>query len=151
MYVYQWYGKHKIDNVAEFNKDFKYIKTIAVSVFSGRESTSRHFGPLRLSLRILYNLIPVKSEVFVDAATPRTTGTRIRCSFSTTRCCTARSTNMTGAAIACSWTSSARRRSPGLISALLAIVSVSVERINSMFYKNWKMIGSNKPKKVETT
>ena len=35
MYVYQWYGKHKIDNVAEFNKDFKYIKTIAVSVFSG--------------------------------------------------------------------------------------------------------------------
>jgi len=45
MYVYQWYGKHKIDNVAEFNKDFKYIKTIAVSVFRGRESTSWHFGP----------------------------------------------------------------------------------------------------------
>ena len=35
MYVYQWYGKHKIDNVAEFNKDFKYIKTIAVSVLGG--------------------------------------------------------------------------------------------------------------------
>jgi len=35
--------------------------------------------------------------------------------------------------------------------ALLAIVSVSVERINSMFYKNWKMIGSSKAKKVETT
>ncbi|RVC95616.1 aspartyl/asparaginyl beta-hydroxylase domain-containing protein, partial [Mesorhizobium sp. M2A.F.Ca.ET.029.05.1.1] len=24
MYVYQWYGKHKIDNVPEFNKDYKY-------------------------------------------------------------------------------------------------------------------------------
>ena len=58
---------------------------------------------------------------------------------------------MTGAATACSWTSSARRRFPGLIAGLLAIVSVSVERINSMFYKNWKMIGSSKPKKVGTT
>jgi beta-hydroxylase len=38
---------------------------------------------------------------------------------------------------------------PVLISTLLAIVSVSVERINSMFYKHWKMIGSSKPKKVE--
>ena len=66
MYVYQWYGKHKIDNVAEFNKDFKYIKTIAVSVFRGKELTSWHFGPLRLSLRILYNLIPVKAEIFVE-------------------------------------------------------------------------------------
>ena len=26
--------------------------------------------------------------------------------------------------------------------------SVSVERINSVFYKNWKMIGSSKPKKA---
>jgi beta-hydroxylase len=37
---------------------------------------------------------------------------------------------------------------PGLIAGLLAVVSVSVERINSMFYKNWKMIGSSKPKKA---
>jgi len=71
MYVYQWYGKHKIDNVPEFNKDYKYIKTIAVSVFSKRESTSWHFGPLRLSLRILYNLIPVKAEIFVQCGSKK--------------------------------------------------------------------------------
>ncbi|CAM5647206.1 hypothetical protein MAUB1S_11189 [Mycolicibacterium aubagnense] len=45
MYVYQWYGKHKIDNVPEFNKDFKYVKTIAVSVFSGREFDILAFRP----------------------------------------------------------------------------------------------------------
>jgi beta-hydroxylase len=61
MYVYQWYGKHKITTSPEFNKDFKYIKTIAVSVFRGRESTSWHFGPLRLSLPDSHNLIPVKA------------------------------------------------------------------------------------------
>lgn len=37
MYVYQWYGKQHIDNVPEFTREFKYIRTIAVSVFSGRE------------------------------------------------------------------------------------------------------------------
>ncbi|RVC09564.1 aspartyl/asparaginyl beta-hydroxylase domain-containing protein, partial [Mesorhizobium sp. M7A.F.Ca.AU.001.01.1.1] len=40
---------------------------------------------------------------------------------------------------------------PRLIAGMLAIVSVSVERINSMFYKNWKMIGSTKPKNAGTT
>ena len=29
---------------------------------------------------------------------------------------------------------------------LLAVVSVSVERMKAMFYKNWKMIGSRNPK-----
>ena len=32
-----------------------------VSVFNARERTSSHFGPLRLTLRVLYNLEPVRS------------------------------------------------------------------------------------------
>ncbi|UVK36898.1 aspartyl/asparaginyl beta-hydroxylase domain-containing protein [Mesorhizobium sp. AR10] len=148
MYVYQWYGKHKIDNVAEFNKDFKYIKTIAVSIFSGRESTSWHFGPLRLSLRILYNLIPVKAEVFVECGNAKNywhdnplyifDDTLLH-----------RSVNEYDGRRYCVFVDIIRPSPfPGLISALLAIVSVSVERINAMFYKNWKMIGSSKSKKV---
>lgn len=67
MYVYQWYGKQKIDNVPEFTWRYRYIRTIAVSVFSGRESTSFHFGPLRLTLRVLYNLVPAPTDkIFVE-------------------------------------------------------------------------------------
>ncbi|OHV88099.1 aspartyl/asparaginyl beta-hydroxylase domain-containing protein [Mesorhizobium sp. ORS 3428] len=148
MYVYQWYGKHKIDNVPEFNKDFKYIKTIAVSVFSGRESTSWHFGPLRLSLRILYNLIPVKAEIFVQCGSKKNYWYENPL-FIFDDTLFHRSVNEYDGRRYCVFVDIIRPSPfPGLIAGLLAIVSVSVERINSVFYKNWKMIGSAKPKKA---
>lgn len=67
MLFYKWYGKNVDTSVPEFNKEFKYIKTIGVSVFNKRQSTSLHFGPLRLTLRILYNLTPIRSEnIFIE-------------------------------------------------------------------------------------
>ncbi|RWD95130.1 aspartyl/asparaginyl beta-hydroxylase domain-containing protein [Mesorhizobium sp.] len=148
MYVYQWYGKHKIDNVPEFNKDFKYIKTIAVSVFSGRESTSWHFGPLRLSLRILYNLIPVKAEIFVQCGSKKNYWYDNPL-FIFDDTLFHRSVNEYDGRRYCVFVDIVRPSPfPGLIAGMLAVVSVSVERINSVFYKNWKMIGSSKPKKA---
>ncbi|TPJ30483.1 aspartyl/asparaginyl beta-hydroxylase domain-containing protein [Mesorhizobium sp. B2-8-3] len=146
MYVYQWYGKHKIDNVPEFNKDYKYIKTIAVSVFSKRESTSWHFGPLRLSLRILYNLIPVKAEIFVQCGSKKNYWYDNPL-FIFDDTLFHRSVNEYDGRRYCVFIDIIRPSPfPRLIAGLLSIVSVSVERINSVFYKNWKMIGSSKPK-----
>ena len=149
MYVYQWYGKHRIDNVPEFNKDYKYIKTIAVSVFSKRESTSWHFGPLRLSLRILYNLIPVDAEIFVECGNAKNYWHKNPL-FIFDDTLLHRSVNEYDGRRYCVFMDIIRPSPfPRLIAAMLAVVSVSVERINSMFYKNWKMIGSNKPKTTE--
>jgi beta-hydroxylase len=149
MYVYQWYGKHKIDNVPEFNKDYKYIKTIAVSVFSGRESTSWHFGPLRLSLRILYNLIPVNAEIFVQCGSIKNYW-HDNPLFIFDDTLLHRSVNEYDGRRYCVFVDIIRPSPfPKLIAGMLAVVSVSVERINSIFYKNWKMISSNKPKKAE--
>jgi aspartyl/asparaginyl beta-hydroxylase (cupin superfamily) len=67
MFVYNWYGKENPHSIEEFKQDFRYIKTIAVSVFSGKEATSFHFGPLRLTLRVLYNLRPVVTDkIFIQ-------------------------------------------------------------------------------------
>jgi aspartyl/asparaginyl beta-hydroxylase (cupin superfamily) len=58
MIFFKWYGKNietSVD-VPEFHKRFKYIRTIGVSVFNTRSSTAKHYGPLRLSFRVLYNL-----------------------------------------------------------------------------------------------
>lgn len=58
MVFFKWYGDN-VDtnlNVPEFKKDFKYIRTIGVSVFNKKQSTSKHFGPFRATLRVLYNL-----------------------------------------------------------------------------------------------
>ena len=67
MLFYKWYDKNINEDVPAFNEDYTYIKTIGVSVFNQKESTSLHFGPLRLTLRVLYNLTPFKSDnVFIE-------------------------------------------------------------------------------------
>ncbi|WP_370652260.1 aspartyl/asparaginyl beta-hydroxylase domain-containing protein [Caballeronia sp. TF1N1] len=67
----RWYGM-PVDSsldLPELARDFKYVKTIGISVFNERQSTSVHYGPLRLTLRCLYNLRPIDDEnVFIDVA-----------------------------------------------------------------------------------
>ncbi len=58
MLFFRWYGKDvrtSLD-VRAFHEPWKYVQTIGVSVFNRRESTSKHFGYLRASLRVLYNI-----------------------------------------------------------------------------------------------
>ena len=67
MFLFRWYGQRYNREFEALNGDFKHIRTIAVSVFQGTERTNFHFGPLRLTLRVLYNLTPVKdAEVFIE-------------------------------------------------------------------------------------
>ena len=58
MVFFRWYGvdKQTFLDVPGFRRPWKYIETIGVSVFNKKVSTSLHFGFLRASLRILYNL-----------------------------------------------------------------------------------------------
>jgi beta-hydroxylase len=58
MIFFRWYGINMktILDVPAFHQPWNYIQTIGVSVFNKKVSTSRHFGYLRASLRVLYNL-----------------------------------------------------------------------------------------------
>ena len=68
MLFYKWYDKNLDYSIPEFNRKFKYVKTIAVSLFKNKTSTSRHFGPLRISFRVLYNINKVQnSGSFIEA------------------------------------------------------------------------------------
>lgn len=147
MYVYQWYGKQHIDKIPEFNRQFKYVKTIAVSVFSGRESTSFHFGPLRLTLRVLYNLRPAQTDkIFIECG--RTKNLWYKSPFFCfDDTLLHRSVNEHDGRRYCVFMDVIRPSPvPGFLSLLLKGVSLSVDRINSVFYKNWKMIGTDKAK-----
>jgi aspartyl/asparaginyl beta-hydroxylase (cupin superfamily) len=69
MLTFKWFARQQDSTVRipAFEQDYRYIKTIAVSVFNTRERTSWHFGPLRLTLRVLYNLDPIDSDdVFIN-------------------------------------------------------------------------------------
>ena len=64
MLFFRWYGVniHSSLNVPAFHQPWKYIQTIGVSVFNQKVSTSKHFGYLRASLRVLYNLNDMKDK-----------------------------------------------------------------------------------------
>lgn len=64
MYFFKWYGRNQETSIEipAFHDKYKFIRTIGVSAFRERESTSRHFGPFRASLRVLYSLNPITDE-----------------------------------------------------------------------------------------
>lgn len=69
MLTFKWYDAAQATEfkIPAFEKEYRYIKTIAVSVFNTRERTSRHFGPLPLTFRVLYNLEPIDSrDVYIE-------------------------------------------------------------------------------------
>jgi len=55
-------GRNTSVNVPAFHEPWKYVQTIGVSVFNRRVTTSKHFGYLRASLRVLYNLNDMKDD-----------------------------------------------------------------------------------------
>jgi aspartyl/asparaginyl beta-hydroxylase (cupin superfamily) len=64
MFFWRSYGV-KVDttvNVPTFNQPWKYIETIGLSVFNKRITTSPHFGWLRPTLRLLYNINDIKDK-----------------------------------------------------------------------------------------
>jgi beta-hydroxylase len=64
MLTFKWFNAPQAADlrIPEFEREYHYIKTVAVSVFNTREQTSWHFGPLRLTFRVLCNLEPVDSR-----------------------------------------------------------------------------------------
>jgi aspartyl/asparaginyl beta-hydroxylase (cupin superfamily) len=69
MLTFKWFNATQTTElkIPAFERDYRFIRTIAVSSFSTRERTSWHFGPLRLTFRVLYNLEPIDSkDVFIE-------------------------------------------------------------------------------------
>jgi Aspartyl/Asparaginyl beta-hydroxylase len=64
MIFWRSYGV-KVDAIVDvpaFHESWKYIQTIGLSVFNKRVTTSLHFGWLRPSLRLLYNINEIRDK-----------------------------------------------------------------------------------------
>ncbi|WP_108680734.1 aspartyl/asparaginyl beta-hydroxylase domain-containing protein [Methyloceanibacter sp. wino2] len=141
MYVYEWYGKRKEHSVEALKRDYKYVKTVAVSVFSGKESTSFHYGPLRMTLRVLYNLTPVDTDqVYIQCGWEKHFW-RDDPLYIFDDTLIHRSVNDYDARRFVVFMDIMRPTAhPAFLNKLIAGVSVLVERANAVFYKNWKML-----------
>lgn len=142
MFLYRWYGLRYNQEIEEFNKPFKYLRTIAVSVFQGKESTTYHFGPLRMTLRILLNLTPVEgAEVYIECGKHKNYwGENPLFIFDDTLL--HRSVNEHDARRYCVFMDITRPSPvPKLLSALIVPVSVLARNSKQIFYRHWKMLG----------
>ena len=101
MLFFRRYGKN-IDaslQVPAFHQSWKYVQSIGVSVFNRRVTTSKHFGYLRASLRVLYNLNDMKDDsayIVVGGIISSWRENKL-----TTRCCICLPTRPSSRATAC--------------------------------------------------
>ena len=141
MLFYQWYG-YKLDKtIIDFNKDYKYIKTIGVSLFREKTSTSRHFGPLRITYRILYNFNKVQNEGSFIEADGRINKWKYNPLFIFDDTLIHQSFNEEDDLRYCAFIDIIRPSYfENIMKLILSGVGFLLKNTRSIFYKNWKMI-----------
>jgi len=143
MVFFKWYGKNietSID-VPEFHEDFEYIRTIGVSVFNKQQETSEHFGPLRVTLRMLYNINDIaEGTAYIEAKgqVHRWCENKL---FIFDDTLLHKSCNGTDSLRYCLFVDLLRPSvSRPMMDAVLYAVRVFSMRFNFIFYKNWRFI-----------
>lgn len=143
MIFFKWYGKNLpvSVNVPAFHRKYATIRTIGISIFAKRESTSWHFGPLRATLRVLYNLRPTPDNaafIQVGDVVHRWNNDPL---FIFDDTLMHQSRNDTDAVRSCMFIDIVRPCAVRpLMNAIVAVLQLLLIRINRSFYKRWKMI-----------
>ena len=145
MYFFKWYGKNieaAID-IPEFHQEYKFIRTIGVSVFRERESTSRHFGPFRPSLRVLYCLNDnVGEQAFIKVG-PVEHHWKDKKLFIFDDTLLHQSFNETDDPRLVLFVDIIRPSYvPFVFDLAVSVIRVIFKGINGVFYKNWKLVNN---------
>ena len=145
MFVFRWFGKRYNSEFIELNQPFQHIRTIAVSIFDGQESTTSHFGPLRMTLRLLYNLTPGDSlKAFIQCGRTK----HYWCDnplFIFDDTLIHRSVNEDDGRRYCVFIDVMRPSPvPRVLSMLLRPLTVISHHSRSIFYRRWKILGVSK-------
>ena len=143
MIFFKWYGKNlptSLD-VPEFHRPYRFIRTIGVSIFNKKQSTGKHFGPLRVTLRVLYNINTIDNKnvyIKVGNRTNRWSENKLFIFDDTLQ---HRSCNESDGVRYCLFVDILRRvAARACCSAVLAGVRLILARCNAIFYRHWTFI-----------
>ncbi|MFL5242133.1 MAG: aspartyl/asparaginyl beta-hydroxylase domain-containing protein [Gemmataceae bacterium] len=143
MIFFKWYGKDVETSVEvpEYRRPYKYIRTIGVSVFNTKQSTGKHFGPLRVTLRVLYNINGITSENVYIKVGNHINYWKDNKLFIFDDTLQHQSCNQSNEVRYCLFVDILRPSPfPRLMSAILACLRVMIARFNSAFYKHWAIV-----------
>jgi len=143
MIFFKWYGKNvqtSVD-VPEFHRPYKFVRTIGVSIFNTRQSTGKHFGPLRVTLRVLYNINQIDSrDVYIKVGN-HVNYWRENKLFIFDDTLQHQSCNRSDEVRYCLFVDILRPSLlPGVMGAILTCVRMAIARFNFAFYKHWAFI-----------
>ena len=143
MIFFKWYGKNMPASVVipDFHRPHRYIRTIGVSIFNKKQSTGKHFGPLRVTLRLLYNINRINSDDVYIQVGDHTHRWRENPLFIFDDTLQHQSCNQSDEVRYCLFVDILR---PSLVrplmSGTLSCVRLLVAPFNSVFYKKWSFM-----------
>jgi hypothetical protein len=143
MVFFRWYGvdQQSFVDVPSFRQPWKYIQTIGVSVFNKRVTTSKHFGFLRASLRVLYNLNDMDDDSAYIVVGDKISYWRKNKLFIFDDTLLHASVNDTNKTRYCLFVDIIRpTRLPGVMRFVMSVVRVFTQWFKFIYYKHWKVI-----------
>jgi hypothetical protein len=143
MIFFRWYGVD-LDtflHLSAFNQPWKYIQTIGVSVFNKKVSTSKHFGFMRASLRVLYNLNDMSDDSAYIVVGDQTSYWRENKLFIFDDTLLHESINETDQTRYCLFVDMIRPTPfPGVMRAVISGIRLLTQSFKFVYYRNWKVI-----------
>lgn len=143
MLTFKWFNVRQSTElkIPEFEREYRYIKTVAVSVFNTRQQTSWHFGPLRFTFRVLRNLEAINSRdvhIEVDNTIHYWIDDPL---FIFDDTFLHRSTNNVDAVRYCLFMDLVRpNHAQAVFDRVLDLLSFVASSMKTLFYKNWSLI-----------
>ena len=143
MIFFKWYGRNVETSVAmpEYHRAYRYVRTIGVSVFNKKQSTGKHYGPLRVTLRVLYNVNDVQDRNVYLKVGPHVHRWCEEKLFIFDDTLQHQSCNQSDGVRYCLFVDVLRPSLvPGVLSVILSGIGAVMARFNGVFYKNWTFI-----------
>jgi aspartyl/asparaginyl beta-hydroxylase (cupin superfamily) len=143
MIFFKWYLKNRENefHIEKFHESFRYVTTIGISVFNKKVSTSAHFGPLRASIRVLYNInTMIGKDAYIEVGEVKHYWSENKL-FIFDDTLLHQSFNNTDDLRYCLFVDIIRpSRVPWLFRGIVRVLNVTMGSVNGIFYKNWKKI-----------
>ncbi len=143
MVFFRWYGVNveTFLDVPAFHQPWKYIQTIGVSVFNKKVSTSKHFGFIRASLRVLYNFNDMADHSAYIEVGDTISYWRENKLFIFDDTLLHKSTNETDQTRYCLFVDMVRPTLlPGVMRAVISGIRLLTQSFKFVYYKNWKVL-----------
>ena len=143
MIFFKWYGENFETSVEmpEYHRPFQYIRTIGVSIFNKKASTGEHFGPLRVTLRVLYNINDIDNKNVYIRVGGHTHYWQDEKLFIFDDTLQHQSVNESDAMRYCLFVDILRPSPwPWLMGGILASIRMVMAPVRAVFYKHWTVI-----------